>query len=75
MSCRNGCTRRGGQPIEPLISLKNTIVRQAKKSRQGYYASITFIDEQIGRILTTLKKRGMYDNTLIILFSDHGDSV
>ena len=48
-------------------------IRQAKKSRRGYYASITFIDEQIGRILETLKKRNMYDNTLIILFSDHGD--
>jgi arylsulfatase A-like enzyme len=48
-------------------------IRQAKKSRRGYYASITFIDEQTGRILESLKKRDMYDNTLIIFFSDHGD--
>ncbi|MBC8470808.1 MAG: arylsulfatase [Planctomycetes bacterium] len=48
-------------------------IQQAKISRRGYYASITFIDEQIGRILETLKKRDIYDNTLIILFSDHGD--
>ena len=47
--------------------------RQAKKSRQGYYGSITFIDEQIGRILEALKKRDMYDKTLIIFFADHGD--
>jgi arylsulfatase A-like enzyme len=46
---------------------------QAKKSRRGYYGSVSFIDEQIGRILDALKKRGMYDNTLIILFADHGD--
>jgi len=48
-------------------------VRQAKKSRRAYYASITFIDEQIGRILAALKKSGMDENTLIIMFSDHGD--
>jgi len=46
---------------------------QAKKSRRAYYASITFIDEQIGRILAALKKHGVYENTLIIMFSDHGD--
>ena len=42
-------------------------------SRRHYYASVTFIDEQIGRIIQTLKDRGMYDNTLIIFTSDHGD--
>jgi len=46
---------------------------QAEKSRRGYYGSISFIDEQIGRILNALKKHGMYDNTLIIFFADHGD--
>ncbi|MBN2315616.1 MAG: arylsulfatase [Sedimentisphaerales bacterium] len=48
-------------------------VGQAKKSRRGYYGSVSFIDEQIGRVLTTLKKRGWYENTLIIFFADHGD--
>ena len=60
-------------PPNPSLWHGDLGVRQAKKSRRGYYASITFIDEQIGRILTALKKRGMFDNTLIILFSDHGD--
>ena len=46
---------------------------QVRHSRQGYYGSITFIDEQIGRILDTLKKRGLYDNTLILFTADHGD--
>jgi len=48
-------------------------VEQAKKSRRAYYGSVTFIDEQIGRILAALKKRNLYDNTLIIMFADHGD--
>ncbi|MBI1358322.1 MAG: arylsulfatase [Acidobacteria bacterium] len=46
---------------------------QARHSRQGYYANIQFIDEQLGRILEALHKRGWYEETLIIFFSDHGD--
>ena len=46
---------------------------QVKRSRRGYYGSISFIDEQIGRILRALKKRRMYENTLIIFTADHGD--
>lgn len=46
---------------------------QVEKSRRHYYANITFIDEQIGRILEVLKKRGWDDNTLIIFTADHGD--
>ena len=46
---------------------------QVRHSRQGYYGSIRFIDEQIGRILEALDQRGMYDETLIVFLSDHGD--
>ncbi len=46
---------------------------QALNSRRAYYANITFIDEQIGRILDTLKQRGWLENTLIVFTSDHGD--
>jgi len=48
-------------------------VEHAKKSRKHYYASISFIDEQVGHILDALKARGMYDNALIMFTSDHGD--
>jgi len=46
---------------------------QARRSRRGYYGSVSFIDEQVGRILRTLEQRGMLDNTLIIFTADHGD--
>ena len=45
----------------------------AMNSRIHYYAGITFIDEQIGRIIEALKKKGMYENSIIIFISDHGD--
>jgi len=48
-------------------------VDQAKNSRRGYYGSISFIDEQVGRILNSLEERNMLDNTLIFFTSDHGD--
>jgi arylsulfatase len=46
---------------------------QARHSRQGYYGSVTHIDEQIGRIVDTLESRGLLEQTLIVFFSDHGD--
>ncbi|MFH1718104.1 MAG: arylsulfatase [Planctomycetota bacterium] len=61
------------EPPKPSLWQGDLGVEQAKKSRRAYYGSITFIDEQIGRILAALKKRNLYDNTLIIMFADHGD--
>ncbi len=38
-----------------------------------YYAEISFIDYQIGRILETLEQTGNRENTLIVFSSDHGE--
>ena len=46
---------------------------QVRRSRQGYYGSVSFVDEQIGRILEALAQRGWLDQTLIIYTADHGD--
>lgn len=46
-----------------------------KVNRQEYYASITHMDAQIGRILDALEASGKADNTWIIFSSDHGLSV
>jgi len=43
------------------------------KSRAAYYASITHVDEQIGRVIEALKRRGELETTLILLTADHGD--
>jgi arylsulfatase A-like enzyme len=40
-----------------------------------YYASIAFLDAQVGRILDALRASGQYDNTLIVYSSDHGLAV
>ncbi|MGI2296731.1 sulfatase-like hydrolase/transferase [Paenibacillus sp. GXUN7292] len=41
---------------------------------QGYYASITAMDEQIGRLLNKLEQLGIRDNTLVCFMSDNGFS-
>lgn len=38
-----------------------------------YYDCITFVDYQIGRIIETLKEKGIYEDTMIIFASDHGE--
>ncbi|RCL71503.1 MAG: DUF4976 domain-containing protein [Flavobacteriales bacterium] len=44
----------------------------AKEIKEAYYASISFIDAQIGRILNKLKESGLHENTIVIFTSDHG---
>ncbi len=46
-----------------------------KVHRQEYYAIITHMDEQIGRIITHLKETGQDKNTYILFSADHGLSV
>jgi len=41
--------------------------------RAYYYACISFIDFQVGRILAALEEMGQLDNTLILFTSDHGE--
>lgn len=38
----------------------------------GYYACVSFIDFQIGKIINKLKTEGLMDNTIIIVWGDHG---
>jgi arylsulfatase A-like enzyme len=44
----------------------------ARNLKRGYYASTTFIDAQVGRVLAALDAAGVGDNTLVVLFGDHG---
>ena len=46
-----------------------------KKSLPDYYACISGVDEQFGRIIEALKRNGMFDHTIVVFVSDHGDSM
>lgn len=44
-----------------------------RKSIRDYYACITGVDENVGRIVDALKQNGLFDNTVVVFTSDHGD--
>ena len=46
--------------------------KQYKKGVQGYLATTTYADAQMGRVLDALESSPYKDNTLVVLFSDHG---
>lgn len=43
-----------------------------REALQAYYASITFMDAQVGRVLDAVDRLGLTDNTVVVLLSDHG---
>lgn len=44
----------------------------AKKLKHAYLASVSYIDAQIGKLINAIDEQGLRDNTIIILWSDHG---
>lgn len=44
----------------------------ARKAILAYYATISFMDAQVGRVLNSLDELGLRDNTIVIFSSDHG---
>jgi arylsulfatase A-like enzyme len=45
---------------------------QARLLKHGYYACVSYIDAQVGRLLDALERSGLADNTIIVLLGDHG---
>lgn len=43
------------------------------KEAKDYFASVNGVDDQIGRIIKTLKAKGLYENTIIVFSADHGE--
>ena len=54
---------------EKLLKLEDSL---QKELIHGYYACTSYIDAQIGRLLATLKATGLDQNTIVVIWGDHG---
>lgn len=54
---------------ERLMMSRQDVLR----CKNFYYACVSFVDYQVGRIIAALKEKDMYNDTLILFSSDHGD--
>jgi uncharacterized sulfatase len=53
----------------PLFGVSEAKAREAKRA---YYAAITFVDAQVGKLLDALERLGLADKTIVVFWSDHG---
>lgn len=56
-----GMPKEGGFPVSIQRHLNH-----------GYYACVSFVDAQVGRLLDAIHKNGLDENTIIVLWGDHG---
>lgn len=61
-----------GFPTDDRKLVRGLTLERAKQFRAGYYAMITHLDDQVGRIVEALERTGRLDNTVIVFFGDHG---
>lgn len=70
-----------GAEDEPPALIADRIARKSdrispqvlKRLRRHYYGQVTHIDYQLGRLFGELKARGLYEDTVIVITSDHGE--
>ena len=62
------------RPNVPLDSVTQP-VRAAKSQIKNYFAMVTGVDEQFGRILAALKQQGLEKDTIVVFTSDHGNCI
>lgn len=46
---------------------------QVKRARRAYYGSVSYVDDCVGRIIDTLKRCKLDEDTIVIFSGDHGD--
>ena len=45
---------------------------EAREMKRGYWAAVSFIDAQVGRVIAALDESGLAENTLVVFWGDHG---
>jgi len=63
----------GRAPVQDEFCLRDLDDREIRQLKANYFGSVVECDAAIGRIVAGLKARSLYERTLIVLTSDHGD--
>ncbi|MEG2573940.1 MAG: sulfatase [Bacteroides sp.] len=64
------------RPLDSLLIRPNANLKMDKAlSARYYFASVTGVDRQFGRILATLKELNLDKNTIVVFASDHGETM
>jgi arylsulfatase A-like enzyme len=58
-----------------LVKASHATPERIRRLRKHYYALCTLVDEQVGHILEALRRKGLWENTIVVFTSDHGDNL
>jgi arylsulfatase len=58
---------------DAVVHLENPTPEQMRRQREYYFANVSMIDTQVGKLIEALEQRGVLEDTVIIFTSDHGD--
>lgn len=58
---------------DAIVHLAEPTEAQLRRQREHYFANVSMIDAQIGRLVAALERRGAIEDTIVIFTSDHGD--
>ncbi len=66
--------KKGGEiaAYRPVPADGNVDLALTRKLIHGYYASTSFVDAQIGKVVEELKRLELVDDTIVVLWGDHG---
>ena len=58
---------------EEKASLKSPVSDEyARKMRHAYFACVSYIDAQVGKLIAELENQGLAENTIVVVWGDHG---
>jgi iduronate 2-sulfatase len=58
--------------LGPAAEQKQPTPEQIAEMRHGYYAGVSYMDAQIGKVMAALKDQGLLENTVFVFWGDHG---
>ncbi len=66
-------TRFGAGPLPDTLVRRSWSAGEIQRSMDAYDGAIAYVDQQLGRLLDGVKTRGLLENTLVVITSDHGE--